>query len=145
MIVIDANILLHAYNSESIDHASAKQWLEKAFADKEPIRLAWVTALAFLRISTNSRIFSRPLTGTEATDIVTEWQKQPGFGWLEPGEEHWAILAPLIRDAQGVGPLVMDAHLAALTIEHGATLFTTDRDFARFEGLRFKNPLSSIR
>jgi toxin-antitoxin system PIN domain toxin len=106
------------------------------------VRFAWLSLWAFLRISTNPRVFERPLTMTEAEAAVAAWLAQPVAGILDPGERHWDILRALARDGQTSGPLVMDAALAAIAIEHGATLCTTDRDFARFDGLKWENPLA---
>jgi uncharacterized protein len=99
--------------------------------------------LAFLRITTNARILEQPLSVIEASDIVDELLEQPLVGLIHPGPRHWTVLRDLMAAGQVRGPLVSDAHLAALTIEHGATLATTDRDFARFPGLRVTNPLSA--
>jgi uncharacterized protein len=141
LILIDANLLLYAHNASSEHHAAARPWLEKAFSGSQPVRLAWITLLAFLRIGTNFRVFPHPLTVTEAVNLVSEWLKIPAVAILEPGEGHWEILAGLMTTNQASGPLVMDAHLAALAIEHGATLCTTDQDFSRFPGLQVLNPL----
>ena len=105
--------------------------------------LAWVTLWAFLRISSNPHVFERPLSSAEGAEIVSSWLAQPTVAILEPGERHWEILQALMRDGQTSGERVMDAALAALAIEHGATLQTTDRGFARFRGLRCVNPLAS--
>jgi toxin-antitoxin system PIN domain toxin len=96
---------------------------------------------AFLRIATNPRVFEHPLSIAEAERAVSSWLAQAVAGILEPGERHWEILRELIRSGQTAGPLVVDAALAAIAIEHGATLCTTDRDFARFPGLAWMNPL----
>ena len=141
MILVDANLLLYAYNASTEHHAAARTWLEKTLSGSQPVRLAWVTLLAFLRIGTNSRVYPHPLTVAEAVSAVSEWLKVPAVAILEPGEGHWEILAGLITANQASGALVMDAHLAALAIEHGATLCTTDQDFSRFPGLRILNPL----
>ncbi len=141
MILIDANILLYAYNASSDHHDRARKWLEHALSSPEPVRLAWVTILSFLRIGTNPQAFPRPFSTAEAISIVSEWFAQPAVAILDPGERHWTILKNLIPTAQARGPLVMDAHLAALSVEHGAILCTGDRDFSRFPGLRVKNPL----
>ncbi|MDQ3256352.1 MAG: PIN domain-containing protein [Acidobacteriota bacterium] len=97
--------------------------------------------MAFLRIGTNPRALTNPLSTTEAITIITEWLSQPGVGILNPGEGHWAILGAMLASVQARGPLVMDAHLASLAMEHGATLCTNDRDFTRFVGLKVMNPL----
>ena len=102
-----------------------------------------MTVLAFLRISTNPRALEHPFPVSEAVAIVSEWLDRPMVTVLGPGERHWEILRNLLQEGQAPGPLVMDAHLAALAIEHGAALSTSDRDFARFPGLRLSNPLRS--
>lgn len=143
MTLIDANLLLYAYNSSSEHHHRARGWLEEVLSKPEPVRLAWVSILAFLRIGTNSRAFESPLSTAEAISIVSEWLAQPALAILDPGERHWTILKDLLPQAQARGPLVMDAHLAALALEHGAILCTSDRDFARFPGLQMVNPLDA--
>ncbi len=141
MILIDANILLYAYDSSSQHHLRARRWLEKILSEPRPVRLAWVTILAFLRISTNRKIFENPFSISEATSIVKKWLEHYTLDLLDPTESHWTILSKLLKDGQVYGPLVMDAHLAALAIEHGAKLYTTDKDFSRFDELQVINPL----
>jgi toxin-antitoxin system PIN domain toxin len=97
---------------------------------------------AFLRISTSPKVFEQPLSIAEATAIVSSWLERENTGLLDPGDRYWEILQRLLEDAQCTGPLVTDAALAALAIEHGATLYTTDRDFSRFPGLSWRNPLT---
>jgi toxin-antitoxin system PIN domain toxin len=143
VILVDANLLLHAYNPRSPDHDAARVWLEGTLSGTDLIRFAWLTIWAFLRISTNPRVFEHPLSMAEAEEAASSWLAQPGAGVLDPGERHWEILRTLNEDGQTSGPLVMDAALAAIAIEHGATLCTTDRDFVRFEGLTSTNPLRS--
>lgn len=142
MRLIDANLLLHAYNPRSAQHDASRRWLEATVSGAELVRFAWVTIWAFLRISTNPRVFERPLSVEEAARAVASWLDQPVVGMLDPGERHWDILKRLLSESQVKGPLVMDAALAALAIEHGATLETTDRDFARFAGLKWRNPIA---
>jgi toxin-antitoxin system PIN domain toxin len=141
VILIDANLLLYAYLSKSERHAEARAWVERTFSNPAPVRLAWITILAFLRISTNPRLEGRPLTMQEAATTVDGWLSRPNIDLLAPGEQHWAILRGMLRTAQIRGPLTSDAHLAALALEHGATLCTCDRDFLRFPGLRTLDPL----
>jgi toxin-antitoxin system PIN domain toxin len=141
MILIDANVLLYAYNPSSKHHSRAKEWLEEVFSKPSPVRLSWLTIMAFLRISTDPRAFPRALSITEALNTVSEWLSLHIVRVLDPGERHFGILTSLLPQAQARGPLVMDGHLAALAIEHGATLCTTDKDFARFPGVRLFNPL----
>jgi uncharacterized protein len=140
LILIDANILLYAYQPRSEHHDACRRWLERAFSGDEPVGLAWVTVLAFIRISTNTRIFEAPLSPTEAITIVSSWLSREAVFVLEAGEQCWEILRSLLVDAQVTGPLVMDAFLAALALENGATLATTDRDFSRFPRLRVHDP-----
>jgi uncharacterized protein len=142
VILIDANLLLYAYDKSSTAHARSRRWLEAALSGERPVGLAWVTLLAFLRISTNPRAVARPLSLAEASAIVSSWLEQPCVTLPAPGPRHWEILQKAMRGAQAKGPLVTDAHLAALAIEHGAELASADRDFARFEGLRYLNPLA---
>jgi toxin-antitoxin system PIN domain toxin len=141
LILVDANLLLYAYHPKASQHDTSRAWLEEALSGSQLVRLAWLTVWAFLRISTNRRVFERPLSVSEAEAAVSSWLAQPTVGILDPGERHWEILRGLMRDGQTTGPLVMDAVLAALAIEHGATLHTTDQDFSRFPGLRWTNPL----
>ncbi len=142
MILVDANLLLYAYDPRATEHPRSKRWLEAALSGRPLVRFAWLSLWAFLRISTNPRVFERPLTMAEAEAAVAAWLAQPAAGVLDPGERHWEILRTLTRDGQTSGPLVMDAALAAIAIEHGAMLCTTDRDFARFDGLKWENPLT---
>ena len=142
MILVDANLLLYAYNPRAAEHDAGRRWLEGVLGGSSLVRFGWVSLWAFLRISTNPRVFEHPLTMAEAEAAVTAWLAQPVAGILDPGERHWEILGALTRDGQTSGPLVMDAALAAIAIEHGATLCTTDRDFARFPGLTWTNPLT---
>lgn len=143
MILIDANLLLYAYDPRANLHEASRTWLEHTLTGPTLVRFAWVTIWSFLRISTNPRVFEYPLSIAEAQQHVSTWLTQPAGGILEPGERHWDILRGLTEAGQTAGPLVMDAALAAIAIEHGATLCTTDRDFARFPGLRWANPLGA--
>lgn len=143
MILIDANLLLYAYNRNDAQHEASRIWLEATLSGSPLVRFSWLTLWSFLRIATNPRVFERPLSMAEAEHHVSSWLAQPSAGVLEPGERHWEILQQLTRGGQASGPLVMDAALAAIAIEHGATLCTTDRDFARFPGLTWTNPLVS--
>lgn len=142
MILVDANVLLYAYGSKSPHHAAARRWLERVFSAAEPVGLAWVSVLAFLRIATNPRLGGGTISMSDAAAIVSEWLERPTITLLGPTERHWEVLERLLDDGQVRGPLVTDAHLAALAIEHGATLCSTDRDFARFPGLTVVNPLA---
>lgn len=143
MILVDANLLLYAYHPRAEQHERARAWLESALSGLEPVGLPWSTILAFLRLATSPRVFARPLSTAEAEIIVSTWLVEPSVVLVSPGDRYWEILRTLLIDAQVTGPLVTDAALAALAIEHGATLATTDRDFARFRGLRLSDPLQA--
>lgn len=141
MILVDANLLLYAYDASSEHHDAARSWWERQLSEPGLVRLAWITVTAFLRIGTHPRVFREPMSIAEACDHVASWFERPMVGLLDPGERHWSILSALLRESRAVGNLVSDAHLAALAIEHGATLCSTDRDFRRFDGLSWENPI----
>jgi uncharacterized protein len=139
--LIDANLLLYAVDSTAPPHQAARSWLDGELSQAMSIGFAWVALLAFLRISTNPRVYRRPLGTGEALAYVEGWLGQPGCVVLAPGRRHLAILRGLLEPRGAAANLTSDAHLAAIAIEHGAVLCTADRDFARFEGLRWLNPL----
>lgn len=141
MIVPDANLLIYAYNTAAPEHRAAKQWLENAFSSPELIGLSWQVVTAFLHITTNLRIFAKPFTAKEAADIVEDWLAQPQVRVITPTEDHWNIFSTIIVKEKIAGPLIIYVHLATLTIEHGATLATTDRDFSRFSKLKVIYPI----
>ena len=141
MVLLDANLLIYAYHAEQEQHAEARAWLERAFAGAEPIGLPWQTVLAFLRITTHNRIFERPLSMAKAQRIAASWLDQPQVHAIVAGPQFFSVLSTLLASGQIHGPLVTDAALAALAIENGATLCTMNRDFARFPGLKWVNPL----
>jgi toxin-antitoxin system PIN domain toxin len=143
MTIIDANLLLYAYNADAPQQRIAAQWLAKQLESGEMIALPWVTVWAFIRISTNSRIWDNPRPAKEAFAIVREWLTQPGVIPLQPGPRHAEILETLVSEHGAAGPLVTDAVVAALAMEHGALLASTDQDFRRFPDLRWLNPLGN--
>jgi hypothetical protein len=135
----DVNVLLYASQSGVPNHAVARQRLEAAFGSGVPVGLTWVALLGFLRLSTNGRIFPVPMPVEEALRTVDGWLSHPSATVLHPGSRHAALLGALLLAAGAAGNLTTDAHLAAIAIEHGATLASFDRDFARFAGLRFEH------
>jgi uncharacterized protein len=141
LILLDANILLYAYDRASERHKTAALWVETAFSGAETVGVSWSVLLAFLRITTSPRMLREPLSMVEAVSAVSQWLKRPNVRVVEPGERHWEILRSLLVDTQIRGGDVMDAHLAAIATEHGAVVCTHDRDFARFPGLRVLDPL----
>lgn len=142
MIVPDLNLLIHAYNRDSPMHAKARVWWEGSMNDPAPVGLAWVAILGFIRISTHRTILENPLPVKAACDHARSWLAQPQVTLLHPGDRHAEILFDLLGAAGTAGNLTTDAHLAALAIEYQAVLHTTDADFSRFSGLRWRDPLS---
>lgn len=142
MILIDANILLYSHDSASGFHERARGWLEQTFNEESDVRIGLMGLLAFLRLSTDPRVFARPLEPAAAVATVEEWLALPNVSVVEPTARHWPLLAELATKGKARGPLLMDAHMAALAVEHGAPLATSDRDFARFPGLRWLDPLA---
>ncbi|MGC2638381.1 MAG: TA system VapC family ribonuclease toxin [Acidobacteriaceae bacterium] len=143
MIVIDVNLLLYAYVRSASAHLAAKAWLERVFTRREPLGLPWQSVSAFLRIATNPNIPVGSMTMDQCIAIVEQWFARPQVRLITPTDRHWEIYRNLLLDGQVRGTLTSDAELAALTIEYGGVLHTTDRDFARFPGLRWINPLQS--
>ncbi len=143
MIVLDANLLLYAYDSRSDKHQQARQWVETVFSEEIVVGLPWQTVAAFIRIATNPRIPGQRFTLDQAVEVVDQWLEQPNVLLLAPGDQHWSILRKLLMTRQARGPLTTDAQLAALTMEHGGVLHTTDRDFGRFAGLAWTNPIET--
>ena len=135
MKVIDANVLIAAASSDHAHHAVAVAWLQKARNEREPLALSTVVALAFLRITTHSKIHLTPLTSTQALDWLGTFMRSPSARWVHPADDHLLALERMLTGTV-VGNLVMDAHLAALALENGASVVTFDRDFLRFKGLR---------
>lgn len=140
MILVDANLLIYAHVKDFTEHAVAHDWLDGQINSQPRVGFAWPSLLAFMRIVNNPRIFERPLSIQKAWSQVESWLSAPASWTPTPGVRHAEILASLVPDISRPN-LVPDAHLAALAIEHGLTLFTTDGDFARFDGLRWENPL----
>lgn len=134
----DLNVLLYAANVDSPRHEVALAWFESAFADPGGVAFAWVVLLGFIRISTRSGALAQPLTTETAFRFARAWLSQPNARIVNPTERHETLLAGLLLAAGRAGDLTTDAHLAALAIEHGATLASFDRDFDRFDGLNFE-------
>ncbi len=142
MKLVDTNLLVYAYVSSLDQHAAARRWFEHTISQDEAVGLAWVSVLGFLRVVTNPRIFRVPLRIDRAVAVVDEWLEQQAVEIVLPTPRHWSTLRGLLTEGQAGGPLTTDAHVAALSIEHGAVVYTTDRDFTRFPGVRAVNPLT---
>ncbi len=141
MIFPDANLLLYAEDSLSVHHDGARVWWDEVLSGTERVCLSWAVINAFIRISTNPRIHEQPLLVEEAVMRVGSWLDQPCVKVVGPTELHWGIFQVQIQEAGASGNLIADAHLASLAIEHGCTLYSTDKDFARFPSLRWINPI----
>lgn len=141
MIVLDANILLYAYDTESPQHRPARAYLEKIFSATDPVGIPVQSASAFLRIMTQQGLRHGRFSLQEAVEIVEEWLSLPQVRLLTPGERHWTVFRRMLLEGHASGRLVTDAQIAAITLEFGGELQTNDRDFARFPGLRWTNPL----
>lgn len=138
----DVNLFVYAYDLSSPRNGPALDWLEETLSGAETVALAWPTLLGFVRISTNPTIFEQALTPEEALDLVGSWLDQPPVTVVHPTHRHAAVLRELLTPLGTAGNLTSDAHLAALAIEHGATLCSCDNDFSRFPGLRWEDPLT---
>ena len=140
-MLLDANLLLYAVHRGADHHDAAREWLTEQLNGSRRVGIPWSSLGAFLRISTHPRAFPRPLSPAAAWDRVTDWLAAP-VAWIPaPGPEHARILGDLIVSDDVRGGLVPDAMLAAIAIEHGLTLYSTDTDFARFTALHWQNPL----
>ncbi|WP_058189667.1 type II toxin-antitoxin system VapC family toxin [Terracidiphilus gabretensis] len=143
MIVIDVNLLIYAYDSATPEHAKARMWLEDVLSGSDLIGLPWLAVWAFLRVLTYPGQAGERLNMQTAVEIVQQWLEMPNVRLLNPGDRHWAILRDVLESGGVRGKLTSDAALAALTMEYGGVLHTNDRDFARFPGLRWVNPLAA--
>ena len=141
MILVDANLLLYAEDQLSPYHDVAREWWDAQLSDISPVCLCWTVLCAFIRISTNPRVFKHPLSLDQAILRVQGWLDQPCTRIVYPTERHWAVLQQLLVGGQAVANLVTDAHVAALAIEHGCELISTDADFSRFSKVKWRNPI----
>lgn len=141
MILVDANLLVYAHVASLPQHAAAHAWLDQRLNGGAPVGLPWPSLLAFLRLVTNPRIFPRPETPAGAWRQVRQWLDCPSTWIPQPTERHREVLGRLLEFQSFKANLVPDAHLAALAIEHGLTLCSTDGDFGRFAGLKWEDPL----
>lgn len=143
MILLDANLLIYAHVSSFPQHAQAHDWLDAQLTGSGPVGLPWPSLLAFLRIVTNPRVFERPEPIAQAWRQVHAWLEAEVAWMPQPTQRHPDVLGILLDGAGVQANLIPDAHLAALAIEHGLMLCSTDGDFSRFAGLRWQNPLAA--
>ena len=141
MILVDANILLYAENSNTYINRKALNWWCEALSGTEPVCLCWEVINAFIRIGTNPRVYNNPLTLNDAIKRVQGWLDQPCTRIIYPTDRHWDVFTDMLISGQASANLVSDANLAALSIEHNCIMCSTDKDFKRFPKLKYKNPL----
>lgn len=141
MILIDANILLYAEDQLNPKNEAARKWWDAQLSGASPVCFCWTVLGAYIRISTNPRVFARCLSLDQALARVQSWLDQPCVRIIRPTDGHWKVFRKLLVEGQATANLVTDAHLAALAIEHGCELISTDSDFSRFPHLKWRNPL----
>jgi toxin-antitoxin system PIN domain toxin len=139
--LLDVNLLLYGVDEALPHHDRVRPWLEGVFSGTEAVALPWTVLLAFVRLSTRPAIFHHPLSPDEAFDLIDGWLAQPSVVVVHPTDRHAVVLRDLLGLVGTAGNLTTDAHLAALAVEHGATLCSADADFSRFPGLRWLDPL----
>lgn len=142
MILIDANLLVYAANQAAAEHERARPWLVAHLSGTARVGLPWPSLLAFVRIVSNPAIMRHPVTPRDAWQQVNAWLASEAAWVPLPGARHADVLETLLEDQMITSRLVPDAHLAALAIEHGLTLCSTDGDFARFRSLKWENRLA---
>jgi toxin-antitoxin system PIN domain toxin len=142
MIVFDANILIYATDPDTPQHPAAHALLLKALEGIQAVGLPIQSVSAFLRISTQNGVLQHPFSTKEALQIADEWLQLRHVRLLVPGDRYWPIFRRMLLEGHVSGRSVTDAEIAAVTIEYGGELQTTDRGFARYPGLRWNNPLA---
>lgn len=142
MILLDVNVLVYAFREVAPDHLQYREWLSAAAESDEPFGISELVLSGFVRVATHTRIFSPPTPIERALEFANALKAQPNAVVVWPGVRHWDIFERLCLAAGAKGNLVADAYLAALAIESGSEWITTDRDFSRFSGLRWRHPLT---
>ena len=142
MILIDTNILIYAINRDSPMHELALTWLNKQLSAGTRIGLPWLVITAFVRLTTNHRVFPNPLAAEDAIRTVDEWLAIPHVSTLNPGDGHWQTLSRLLLRVGTAGNLTTDAHLAAIAIDNACVICSADSDFKRFQGVQHFNPIA---
>jgi hypothetical protein len=141
VIAPDANLLIYANDPVSPFHSASRSWLESILSGQEPVGIPVLSIYGFLRFVTNPRLGRNPVSFQKASDIVNTWLELPQVNILYPGDRHWDLLQQLAAQVRIGGNIITDATIAAIALEYGAVIHTNDRDFARFPGLRWHNPL----
>lgn len=144
MKIVDANVLLYAVNTSSEHHMSSLRWLDGALSGGDRVGFAWVPLLAFVRLATKEGLFPRPMSPEDAMGQVADWLSAPSAVLVNPTARHADLLARILAQVGTGANLVNDAHLAALAIEHRASIVSYDRDFGRFAGVRWDHPSALV-
>lgn len=142
MRLLDVNVLLYSLRDVAPDHERYRAWLLRAIEGPEPVGVADLVLSGFIRVATHPRVFDPPASTDDAFAFAFAIRDAPSAVQVVPGSRHWELFRRMCRDGGARGNLVADAYLAALAVESGSELITTDRDFARFPGLRWRHPLS---
>ena len=142
-ILVDANLVMWAHHRQMPGHARAREWWAHALTETPLVGIPWPTIVAFIRLSTHPRVLERPIDVASAWEVVAGWLRRSNVRTPVPTERHGSILADLLLDARASGNHAPDAHVAALAIEWGLELMSADGDFARYPGLRWRNPLAA--
>jgi toxin-antitoxin system PIN domain toxin len=141
MILFDVNVVIYASDEDAADHERYRRWLDECLDGDAAFGAADLVLSSFVRIATNRKILAKPLTLDQAFTVTEEIRGRPNCVAVHPGARHWDIFVGLVKRANARGNLVTDAYLAALAIESGCEWISTDRDYARFPGLRWRHPL----
>ena len=141
MVLLDVNVLLYAHREDAADHEAYRTWLEELIHGPQAYGMADLVLSSYLRTATHSRIFDPPTPLDVALAFADQIRNPPNRVAIAPGARHWEIFTRLCQEAKCRGNLLQDAYLAALAIESGSEWITTDRDFSRFPGLRWRHPL----
>ncbi len=142
MIIPDANLILYAHNEADPEHVAARAWWKGLLEGDEDVGIPVVVVLAFLRLTTSMRVLTRPLSVEESAKRVEAWFKARPVRLLPPGQQHVETLLATLRAVGVAGSLTTDAHIATLAIEYHAEVHTSDLDFGRFPGIRWRNPIA---
>jgi toxin-antitoxin system PIN domain toxin len=145
MILPDANLLIYAHDSSAAKHRSAKDWWEATLSGSKPVGIPWVVVIAFTRIMTHPQLSQNPLSIEQVRELVEEWFAAPQVRLIQVSDRGLPVFFELLEDAQMGGNLSTDALIALHAREHSATIYSNDRDFDRFNGVRWVNPLIPIR
>ena len=141
MIIPDINLLVYAHNQDDARYEAARSWLRDLLEGEESIGIPLAVSVGFVRLATNPRVISPPMTSKQAVSIVRSWMQRPNVVALDAGPKHFDHLQECLEAAGRAGRFVTDAHLAALALDHDAEIHSADQDFRTFPGVRWRNPL----